>query len=88
LAANPPAPAPAAPATPPHAYGQDYATFSAMMPPDPNTFLKLIWPILTKHQQQLIQALVTPPDQMAAGGPSAAPASAPVAPPASSPTPA
>jgi hypothetical protein len=49
------------------------AAFGGMMPPDPNVFLKLLWPHLDINTQNLIRALLSQPGQAAAGG-QAAPA--------------
>jgi hypothetical protein len=44
-----------------NSYMQAHQQFSAAQPPDPNTFLTLIWPHLTSHQKDLIKALLASP---------------------------
>lgn len=42
-------------------YQQAWDQFGAMMPPDPNTFLQLIWPYLDINTRHLVQRLLTNP---------------------------
>lgn len=42
-------------------YQQAWDQFGSMMPPDPNTFLQLIWPFLDINTRHLVQRLLTNP---------------------------
>lgn len=45
----------------PSAYEQTHQQFTQAQPPDPDTFLQMIWPILTSHQQDLVRTLLANP---------------------------
>ena len=42
-------------------HAQMLEQFSQTDPPDPQTFLKMIWPILTPDQKELVKAYLTQP---------------------------
>lgn len=46
---------------PANSYMQAHQQFSQAQPPDPNTFLAMIWPHLTSHQKDLVKALLASP---------------------------
>jgi hypothetical protein len=75
----------------PSSYQTEYEQWDQMPPPDPMTLLKLIMSpgFLTKHQTEMLQALLRKPGS-AAGGPTGAPPAAmpgPPAPPPAAPAP-
>ena len=86
MAPKGPMPAPAAPmgaggmdigaaagGPPPTPYGQLHGQLSQMPPPDPTTFLKLLWDhILSPHQKDLVTAMLQDPSKMQPGGGAAA----------------
>ena len=49
-------------------FGQLHSKFSQMPPPDPATFLKLIWDhVLSPHQKELVMAMLKDPSVAAQG---------------------
>lgn len=84
--AKPAAPAPAGAGTPlgggTSPYQQMHDQMSSMPPPDPTTFLKLIWGILNPHQRDLVTAMMKDPAAGQPLGPAAPAQAGPPAPPA------
>lgn len=58
--------------SPANPYMEAFEQFSSMMPPDPNTFLKLLWPHLDINTRGLVKALLSNPASAMAPAPSAA----------------